>query len=64
MPAAKAQQRGMSFAEIQKTAFSYTSIKDYVRPKQIALRSCFWPARADAIPGQAISFWGDTQMLG
>eukprot|EP01035_Chromulina_nebulosa_P009489 gene9489-12815_t len=29
---AKAQQRGISFAEMEKTAFSYTSIKDYVTP--------------------------------
>src|SRR5450756_2550703 len=27
---AKAQQRGISYAEMERTAFSYTSIKDYV----------------------------------
>ena len=31
---AKAQQRGISFAEMERTAFSYTSIKDYVTPEQ------------------------------
>ena len=33
---AKAQQRGISYAEMERTAFSYTSIKDYVTPQQLA----------------------------
>ena len=33
---AKAQQRGVSYAEMERTAFSYTSIKDYVTPQQLA----------------------------
>src|ERR1017187_5019444 len=33
---AKAQQRGISYAEMERTAFSYTSIKDYVTPEHIA----------------------------
>src|SRR3978361_240299 len=33
---AKAQQRGISYAEMERTAFSYTSIKAYVTPEQIA----------------------------
>jgi NAD(P)-dependent dehydrogenase (short-subunit alcohol dehydrogenase family) len=62
---AKAQQRGISFAEMEKTAFSYTSIKDYVTPEQLAdqiLLLC--SPRGRTISGQAISICGDTQMLG
>jgi NAD(P)-dependent dehydrogenase (short-subunit alcohol dehydrogenase family) len=62
---AKAQQRGISFAEMEKTAFSYTSIKDYVTPEQLAdqiLLMC--SPRGRTISGQAISVCGDTQMLG
>ena len=33
---AKAQQRGISYAEMERTAFSYTSIKEYVTPDQLA----------------------------
>ena len=43
---AEARQRGISYAEIERTAFSYTSIKDYVTPEQIADRSCSCAARA------------------
>jgi len=62
---AKAQQRGISYAEMERTAFSYTSIKDYVTPEQIAdqiLLLC--SPRGRTISGQAISICGDTQMLG
>jgi NAD(P)-dependent dehydrogenase (short-subunit alcohol dehydrogenase family) len=62
---AKAQQRGISYAEMERTAFSYTSIKDYVTPEQIAdqiLLMC--SPRGETISGQAISICGDTQMLG
>jgi NAD(P)-dependent dehydrogenase (short-subunit alcohol dehydrogenase family) len=62
---AKAQQRGISYAEMERTAFSYTSIKDYVTPEQIAdqiLLMC--SPRGRTISGQAISICGDTQMLG
>jgi NAD(P)-dependent dehydrogenase (short-subunit alcohol dehydrogenase family) len=62
---AKAQQRGISFAEMEKTAFSYTSIKDYVTPQQIADQIVFLASpRGRTISGQAISICGDTQMLG
>jgi hypothetical protein len=40
---AKAQQRGIFYAEMERTAFSYTSIKDYVTPEQrnrSPIRSC------------------------
>jgi NAD(P)-dependent dehydrogenase (short-subunit alcohol dehydrogenase family) len=62
---AKAQQRGISFAEMERVAFSYTSIKDYVTPEQIAdqiLVMC--SPRGRTISGQAVSICGNTQMLG
>ena len=62
---AKAQQRGISYAEMERTAFSYTSIKDYVTPEQIADQILFLCSpRGRTISGQAISICGDTQMLG
>jgi NAD(P)-dependent dehydrogenase (short-subunit alcohol dehydrogenase family) len=62
---AKAQQRGISFAEMERTAFSYTSIKDYVTPQQIADQILFLCSpRGKTISGQAIAVDGDTQMLG
>jgi NAD(P)-dependent dehydrogenase (short-subunit alcohol dehydrogenase family) len=61
---AKAQQRGVSFAEMERTAFSFTSIKDYVTPQQIADQIVFLASpRARTITGQAISVDGDTKML-
>ncbi len=62
---AKAQQRGISFAEMERTAFSYTSIKDYVTAQQIADQILFISSpRGKTISGQAIAVDGDTQMLG
>ena len=62
---AKAQQRGISYADMERTAFSYTSIKDYVTPEQIADQILFMCSpRGRTISGQAISICGDTQMLG
>jgi NAD(P)-dependent dehydrogenase (short-subunit alcohol dehydrogenase family) len=62
---AKAQQRGISYAEMEKVAFSYTSIKDYVTPQQIADQILFiCSPRGRTISGQAISICGDTGMLG
>jgi NAD(P)-dependent dehydrogenase (short-subunit alcohol dehydrogenase family) len=62
---AKAQQRGISYAEMERTAFSYTSIKDYVTSEQIADQILFMCSlRGKTISGQAISICGDTQMLG
>ena len=62
---AKAQQRGISYAEMERTAFSYTSIKDYVTPNQLADQILFMCSpRGKTISGQAISICGDTQMLG
>src|SRR5262249_35644041 len=61
---AKAQQRGMSFEAMERLAFSFTSIKDYVPPQQIADQIVFiCSPRGRTISGQAISVDGDTQML-
>lgn len=61
----KAQQRGISFAQMEQAAFSYTSIKEYVTPQQLADQIIFMCSpRGKTISGQAISICGDTQMLG
>lgn len=62
---AKAQQRGVSFNEMEDIAFSFTSIKEYVTPEQIADQIVFMCSpRGRTISGQAISICGDTRMLG
>ena len=62
---ARAQQRGMSFQETEAAAFSFTSIKEYVTPQQIADQIVFLAStRGKTISGQAISVDGDTRMLG
>jgi NAD(P)-dependent dehydrogenase (short-subunit alcohol dehydrogenase family) len=61
---AKAQRRGLSFAEVEAEAFSYTSIKDYVEAEQIADQILFLTSpRGRTISGQAVSICGDGQML-
>jgi NAD(P)-dependent dehydrogenase (short-subunit alcohol dehydrogenase family) len=61
---AKAQQRGLPFAEVEKAAFSYVSIKDYVTPQQLADQIMFiCSPRGRTISGQAIAVDGDTRML-
>ena len=61
---AKAQQRGVSFDEMERTAFSYTSIKEYVTPRQLADQVLFLcSVRGRVISGQAIAVDGDTRML-
>jgi NAD(P)-dependent dehydrogenase (short-subunit alcohol dehydrogenase family) len=60
----KAQQRGVSYGEMETIAFSYTSIKEYVTPQQIADQILFLASeRGRTISGQAIQICGDTQML-
>ncbi|MGO4713865.1 SDR family oxidoreductase [Bradyrhizobium sp. 2TAF24] len=62
---AKAQQRGVSYKEMEEIAFSFTSIKEYVTPEQIADQIVFMCSpRGRTISGQAISICGDTRMLG
>ncbi|WP_424136747.1 SDR family oxidoreductase [Roseomonas chloroacetimidivorans] len=61
---AKAQQRGISYKEMEALAFSFTSIKEYVTPQQLADQILFLCSpRARTISGQAISVDGDTRML-
>ena len=62
---AKAKARGISFEEMEKLVFSYTSIKEYVTPEQLADLVVFAASpRGKTISGQALSVCGDTQMLG
>jgi NAD(P)-dependent dehydrogenase (short-subunit alcohol dehydrogenase family) len=61
---AKAQQRGISYAQVEQEAFSYASIKDYVTPQQIGDQIVFLAsARGRTISGQAIAIDGDVRML-
>ena len=61
---AKAQEQGVSFADIERTALSYASIKEYITPRQLADQILFLAsARNRTISGQAISVDGDTRML-
>lgn len=61
---AKAQRLGKSFAKTEATAFSYSSIREYVTAEQIADQTLFLASeRGRTISGQAISVCGDTQML-
>ena len=61
---AKAEKRGVSFDEIEQEAFSYTSIKSYVTPQDIANQVLYLASeKGKLISGQAISVDGDTRML-
>lgn len=61
---AKAQARGVSFEEIEKSAFAGTSIKRYVTAEQLADYVVFLAStRAAAVSGQALSVCGDTNIL-
>lgn len=60
----KAQQRSMSFAEVEAEAFRYTSIKEYVPAEAIAAQAVYLASpQGRYISGQAISICGDTRML-
>lgn len=62
---AKAAARGVTFDEMERLAFSYTSIKDYVSAEQLADLVLYAASRRGAaISGQALSVCGDTNMLG
>lgn len=62
---AKAAARGISFDEMEKLVFSYTSIREYVTPQQLADYVVFVASpRGRTVSGQALSVCGDTQMLG
>jgi NAD(P)-dependent dehydrogenase (short-subunit alcohol dehydrogenase family) len=61
---AKAQRRGMAFADAEAEALSKTSMRTYVTQRQLAdqiLLLC--SERGRTISGQAVSICGDTQML-
>jgi NAD(P)-dependent dehydrogenase (short-subunit alcohol dehydrogenase family) len=61
---AKAQQLGISHAEMEQRAFSFTSIKEYVTARQLADQILFLASKRGAtISGQAIAIDGDTRML-
>lgn len=61
---ARAQARGLPFAEIESEAFSRVSIKDYVTARQLADQILFLASlRGRTISGQAIAVDGDTGML-
>ncbi len=61
---AKAGARGIGFAEMERIAFSYTSIKRYVTPQHIADQILLLVSgRGATISGQAIAIDGDTRML-
>ncbi|MEO6270246.1 MAG: SDR family oxidoreductase [Lautropia sp.] len=61
---AKAKARGMSFEEIERLAFTNTSIKEYVSAEQLADLVVYTASpRARTISGQALSVCGDTNML-
>jgi NAD(P)-dependent dehydrogenase (short-subunit alcohol dehydrogenase family) len=62
---ARAQQRGLSFAEVEGEAFAAASIKDYVTARQIADQILFLASeRGRTISGQALAVDGDLQMIG
>lgn len=62
---AKAAARSISFEEMERLAFSYTSIKEYVTADQLADLVLFAASpRGRLISGQALSVCGDTNMLG
>ena len=61
---AKAQARGVSFAEVEAGAMAYASIKEYVTPRHLADQILLLASpRGRTISGQAIAIDGDLQML-
>jgi NAD(P)-dependent dehydrogenase (short-subunit alcohol dehydrogenase family) len=62
---AKAEARGITYEEMEKLALSFTSLKEYVTPQQLADYVAFVASpRGRTISGQALSVCGDTNMLG
>ena len=60
----KAQKMGKSFKEVEEEAFSFTSIKEYVKAQDIADQIMYLTSDAGKhISGQAISIDCDTKML-
>ncbi|APV50999.1 3-oxoacyl-[acyl-carrier-protein] reductase [Betaproteobacteria bacterium GR16-43] len=62
---AKAEARGIDYEQMEKLAFSATSLKEYVTPQQLADLVVFVASlRGRTISGQSLSVCGDTNMLG
>jgi NAD(P)-dependent dehydrogenase (short-subunit alcohol dehydrogenase family) len=62
---AKAKARGIAYEEMEKLALSFTSLKEYVTPQQLADYVVFVASsKGRTISGQALSVCGDTNMLG
>jgi NAD(P)-dependent dehydrogenase (short-subunit alcohol dehydrogenase family) len=62
---AKAQAKGISYEAMEKLALSFTSLKEYVTPQQLANYAVFVASPLGrTISGQALSVCGDTNMLG
>jgi NAD(P)-dependent dehydrogenase (short-subunit alcohol dehydrogenase family) len=62
---AKSQARGISYKEMETMAFSFTSLKEYVTPEQLADLVVFTASpRGRTISGQSLAVCGDTNMLG
>lgn len=61
---AKAQQRGVSYAEAEAHAFRNASLKEFIPPEAIADQILFLASPLGRfVSGQAISVCGDIQML-
>jgi NAD(P)-dependent dehydrogenase (short-subunit alcohol dehydrogenase family) len=61
---AKAQERGMAFAEMERLVLEDVSLRDYVTPQQLADMVVFTASpRGRTVSGQAISVCGDTNRL-
>jgi NAD(P)-dependent dehydrogenase (short-subunit alcohol dehydrogenase family) len=61
---AKAQQRGISYEEMERSAFANASLKEYVTPQQLADQIVFLCSpRGRTISGQAIAVDGDLQSI-
>lgn len=61
---AKAEAEAVSYEEMEARAFSFTSVRSYVAPEEIAGQALFLASpHGRHISGQAISVCGDTQML-
>lgn len=62
---ARAQQKGISFAEVEAEAFRYTSLQEYVPPEAIAAQILYLASPFGRhVSGQSLSVCGDTKMLG
>jgi len=62
---AKAAAKGITYEEMEELALSFTSLKEYVTPRQLADLVVFVASPlGKTISGQSLSVCGDTNMLG